>query len=111
MQNIIAPPKQKSMTSQNEEYSTIESPTANASPGVDVKSDKAESMDERVVENGSAHNKSEDLGKSAPNSPIASSAIGSPTGDFSDSYFGKTIGSDASPRDKETKRYFLRGTL
>lgn len=103
VQNIIAPPKQKSTTSQNKESSTIESPTANASPSVDVKSDKAESVDERVVENGSAHNKSEDLGKSAPNSPIASSAIGSPTGDFSDSYFGETIGSDASPRDKETK--------
>ncbi|XP_024017646.1 actin cytoskeleton-regulatory complex protein PAN1 isoform X2 [Morus notabilis] len=107
VQNIIAPPKQKSTLSQNKEPSIVESPKATASPKADLKSDKAESVDERVVENGSAHNKSEDLGKSSPNSPIASSAIGSPSGELSDSYFGKAIGSDASPRDKETKSYPL----
>ncbi|KAF4373974.1 hypothetical protein F8388_007880 [Cannabis sativa] len=56
----------------------------------------------RVVENGSAsaHDKIDDLAKSTPNSPIGSSVAGSPSGEFSD--FGKTFGSETSPRDKET---------
>ncbi|PON89906.1 Parvalbumin [Trema orientale] len=102
VQNVTAPPKQKSTLSQYKEPSVVESPRASASPDLDVKSDKPESVDGRVVENGSAHNKSEDLAKSAPNSPIGSSAVGSPSGEFSDSNFGKAFDS-ASPRDKETQ--------
>lgn len=92
--------------SQYNEPSVVESPKAATSPDLDAKSDKPDSVDGRVIENGTAHNKSEDLAKSAPNSPIGSSAVGSPSGEFSDSNFGKSF--DASPRDKETHRYFLR---
>ncbi|KAF4363910.1 hypothetical protein G4B88_004210 [Cannabis sativa] len=102
VQNTIAPPKQKSTLSQIKESSVVESPKAATSPDLDVKSDKPESVDERVVENGSAsaHDKIDDLAKSTPNSPIGSSVAGSPSGEFSD--FGKTFGSETSPRDKET---------
>ncbi|XP_062081529.1 uncharacterized protein LOC133787405 [Humulus lupulus] len=110
VQNTIAPTKQKSTLSQIKEASVVESPKAAALPDLDTKSDKQESVDEeRVVENGSAHYNNEDLAKSAPNSPIGSSVVGSPSGEFSD--FGKTFGSEASPRDKETSDLGGAGSL
>ncbi|KAL5562330.1 hypothetical protein UlMin_032077 [Ulmus minor] len=103
VQNVVAPPKQKSTLTQYTESYTAESPTAVSSPKVDTKPDTPRSVDERIVENGSAHEKSEDFTKSDPNSPIASSAIGSPSGLFTDSLFGKpTSGFDASPRDNHS---------
>lgn len=104
VQNVLAPPKQKSSV-QKEKAPPVESPTATSSPKVDVKSEKPQSADERVVENGAAYDKNEDgSAKSAPNSPFARSTVGSPSREFSDSNYGKTTGADASPRDKESQR-------
>ncbi|BFG42478.1 hypothetical protein CerSpe_287520 [Prunus speciosa] len=100
--NVLAPPKQKSSPAQKEKAPTVESPTAASSPKVKENSEKPQSVDERVVENGAAYDKNEyDSVKSAPNSPFASSTVGSPSREFSDSNFGKTTGADASPREKE----------
>lgn len=116
MQNVIAPPKQKSKLVQKDKGSAIDSqkvtPAPDAvtkeggsTPDADTKGEKPP-MDETAIENGSTHdNKSEDGSvKSAPNSPFASSVIGSPK-EYMDSNFGKTAGFDASPRDKDTLRY------
>lgn len=119
----MAPPKQKSKLDQNEEAPTVESPTAVSTPNGDVKSvdphtvnksddhifdksDDPHNVNERIVENGSAYNKSEESAKSAPNSPFSSSAVGSPSREFQDSNRGKSIFADTSPRNKETQRYF-----
>lgn len=103
VKNVLATPKQKSSSAKIEKASTAESPTAASKPEVDVESEKTQSTEERVVENGEAYDKNEDeSGKSVPNSPLASSTVGSPSGEFSDSNFGKTT---VSPRDKETLRY------
>lgn len=95
------------MLPQNKEAPTVESTTTASSPNADVKSDDLHNADERVVENGSAYDKSEeDNVKSAPNSPFAGSAIGSPSREFVNSNFEKNIGTETSPRNKETNRYF-----
>ena len=117
MQNVIAPPKQKSKSEsvQKEQGSAIDSQKVTPAPDVDTKDgdstpdadskeEKPPSMDEKAVENGSVHdNKSEDgSARSAPNSPFASSVIESPK-EHRDSNFGKAAGFDASPRDKDTQ--------
>ncbi|XP_022968928.1 epidermal growth factor receptor substrate 15-like 1 [Cucurbita maxima] len=84
VQNVIAPPKQKSKSVQKEKGSAVDSqnvtPAEDAdtqeggsAPDADTKGEKPPSMDETAVENGSAHdNKSENgSAKSAPNSPFA----------------------------------------
>ncbi|KAL6217921.1 hypothetical protein ACLB2K_011138 [Fragaria x ananassa] len=99
VQNVLAPPRQKPSLAKKERTSTIKSPTAASQPKGDVVSEKQQSTDERVVENGAAYDNNEDeSGKSVPNSPLASSTFGSPR-EFSDANFGKTT---LSPRDKET---------
>ncbi|KAG2390619.1 hypothetical protein LR48_Vigan338s001400 [Vigna angularis] len=119
VQNTIAPPKQKlpsavntkavntkavnteaaNTKAVNTEAVNTDSPTFAASPRSDDKSEKPQTTNEQVG-NGSVYNKSEDgSAKSAPSSPFASSAIGSPHGDFADSDFRKTTGEDSSPRD------------
>ncbi|XP_070661774.1 uncharacterized protein [Malus domestica] len=81
----------------------VEIPAA-ASPKVDVKSEKPESVDDKVVENGAAYdNNEEESAKSAPNSPFASTTVGSPSREFSDSNYGRTTGTDALPRDVESQ--------
>ncbi|KAG7022768.1 hypothetical protein SDJN02_16504 [Cucurbita argyrosperma subsp. argyrosperma] len=117
VQNVIAPPKQKSKSEsvQKEQGSAIDSQKVTPAPDVDTKDggstpdadskgEKPPSMDEKAVENGSVHdNKSEDgSARSAPNSPFASSVIESPK-EHRDSNFGKAAGFDASPRDKDTQ--------
>ncbi|PQQ06332.1 epidermal growth factor receptor substrate 15 [Prunus yedoensis var. nudiflora] len=82
--NVLAPPKQKSSPAQKEKAPTVESPTAASSPKVN---ENSESLRVQM--------------KGAPNSPFASSTVGSPSREFSDSNFGKTTGADASPREKE----------
>lgn len=110
--NVLAPPKQKSSPAQKEKAPTVESPTAASSPQVNENSEKPQSADGRVVENGAAYDKNEnDSAKSAPNSPFASSTVGSPSREFSDSNFGKTTGADASPREKEFQRYSSRSLV
>lgn len=121
VQNVIAPPKQKSKSVQKEKGAAVDSqkvapaPDADTKEGTkeggsepdpDTKGEKPPSMDETAVENGSTHdNKSEgESAKSAPNSPFASSVIGSPK-ESMDSNFGKAAGFDASPRDKDAHRY------
>ncbi|KAM4089592.1 hypothetical protein ACB094_07G165100 [Castanea mollissima] len=101
VQNVIAPPKEKSKSASNEKASTVESPTA-ASPKADVKVEKPHTMDEQAVENGSAYNRSEDESvKSAPSSPFARSAVESPPREFPDSNFDKAHSADASPSNKD----------
>ncbi|RXH97806.1 hypothetical protein DVH24_010131 [Malus domestica] len=96
--NVLAPPKQKSSSVQKEKAPPVESPTTASSPEVDVKSEKPQSTDAKVVENGAAYDKNEDeSAKSASNSPFASSTVGSPSREFSDSNYGKTTDADASP--------------
>ncbi|KAG4952754.1 hypothetical protein GYH30_038582 [Glycine max] len=122
VQNIIVPPKQKlpsavntkavnveavnteavNVEAVNTEAVNTDSPTFAASPKSDDKSEKPRTTNEQGVGNGSVYNKSEDGSvKSAPNSPFASSAIGSPHGDF-DSDIRKTAGEDSSLRDQDT---------
>ncbi|KAM3695848.1 hypothetical protein ACB098_07G165000 [Castanea mollissima] len=101
VQNVIAPPKEKSKSASNEKASTVESPTA-ASPKADVKVEKPHTMDEQAVENGSTYNRSEDESvKSAPSSPFARSAVESPPREFPDSNFDKAHSADASPSNKD----------
>ncbi|TKY57555.1 actin cytoskeleton-regulatory complex protein PAN1 [Spatholobus suberectus] len=103
VQNIIAPPKQKLPSAVNTKAVNIDSPTFAASPKSDDKSEKPQTTDEPGVGNGPVYNKSEDgSAKSAPNSPFASSAIGSPHRDFADSAIRKTADEDSSPRDQDT---------
>ncbi|XP_050145654.1 uncharacterized protein LOC126621284 isoform X6 [Malus sylvestris] len=67
---------------------------------------RPQSTDAKVVENGAAYDKNEDeSAKSAPNSPFASSTVGSPSREFSDSNYGKTTDADASPRNKESQSH------
>ena len=89
----------------------VESPAA-SSPKVDVKSEKPQSADDKVAENGAAYDKNEEeSAKSAPNSPFTSSTVGSPSREFSDSNYGRTTGTEASPRDKESQRYSFRSVV
>ncbi|XP_035540783.1 epidermal growth factor receptor substrate 15-like 1 isoform X1 [Juglans regia] len=102
VQNVIAPPREKFKSARDEKASTIESPTAAASPSDDTKSEKPQIMNEHGVENGSAYNKGEDdFAKSTPISPVARSAIESPPREFPDFNFDKAMDADASPRDKD----------
>ncbi|CAN6587163.1 unnamed protein product [Malus baccata var. baccata] len=110
--NVLAPPKQKSSSVQKEKAPPVESPTTASSPEVDVKSEKPQSTDAKVVENGAAYDKNEDeSAKSASNSPFASSTVGSPSREFSDSNYGKTTDADASPHNKESQRYSSRSVV
>jgi len=123
VQNTIAPPKQKlpsavntkavNTETVNKEAVNPDSPAFAASPKSDDKSEKPQTTtNEQGIGNGSVYNKSEDgSAKSAPNSPFAGSAIGSPQGDFADSDFRKTAGEDSSPRDhniQETQRLVFK---
>lgn len=119
VQNIIAPPKQKLPAAVNTKALDADSPKSVTSPKSDDKSEKPKSDDksekpqttnEHGVGNGSVYNKSEDGSvKSAPNSPFASSAVGSPHRDFVDSEVRKTSDEDISPGDQDamqdTQRY------
>ncbi|XP_027329528.1 epidermal growth factor receptor substrate 15-like 1 isoform X2 [Abrus precatorius] len=103
VQNIIVPPKQKLPSAANTKTMDIDSPTFAASPKSDDRSENPQTANEQGVDNGTVHNKSEDgSAKSAPNSPFASSAIGSPHRDFADSDIRKIVGEDSSPRDQDT---------
>ncbi|KAF7810725.1 epidermal growth factor receptor substrate 15-like 1 isoform X1 [Senna tora] len=107
VQNIIAPPKQKSVSGVNKEASVLDTQTSAASPKSDDKPEKLQTEDEQAVENGSIHGKGEDDSVvSAPNSPFASSAMGSPR-DSADSHVGKITGEDNSPLDQETLKETL----
>ncbi|CAL5190902.1 unnamed protein product [Lathyrus oleraceus] len=103
VQNTIAPPKQKLPKAVNTKALDIESPKLAASPkSDDDKSEKPQTTNEQGVDNGSPFNKSDDgSAKSAPNSPFASSTIGSPHRDFVDSDIRKNSGEDSSPRNQD----------
>ena len=103
MENVIAPPKQKLPSAGNKKTTAINSPTSAASPKSDDKLERPPNTDEQAIENGSLYSKNDDdLAKSAPNSPFASSAIGSPSGDSADSNFRKTNNEDRSMHVQET---------
>lgn len=102
VQNTIAPPKQKQPKAVNAKALDVDSPKFVASPKSDDKSEKPQTTNEQGVGNGSVYNKSDDgSAKSAPNSPFASSTIGSPHRDFVDSDIRKTSGEDSSPRNQD----------
>ncbi|XP_004491645.1 uncharacterized protein [Cicer arietinum] len=102
VQNTIAPPKQKLPKAVKTKSLDVDSPKFVASPKSDDKSEKPQTTNEQGVGNGSVYNKSDDgSAKSAPNSPFASSTIGSPHRDFVDSDIRKTAGEDSSPRDQD----------
>ncbi|KAJ7962446.1 Calcium-binding EF hand-like protein [Quillaja saponaria] len=127
IQNVLAPPKQKLSSARKEKASVVETPTSAASPKADDESEKPQTKasivesptfaaspkayhasekrktkDQMAVENGSANNKSKDGSvQSASNSPFARSAVGSPSREFPDSYFGKTM-EDTSPRETQS---------
>ncbi|XP_030512940.2 epidermal growth factor receptor substrate 15-like 1 [Rhodamnia argentea] len=106
VQNVIAPPKQKSSSAQVVKPSAPKSPVAaTSSPHADVDKEKPLTSDGHMVENGIHHNKNEDgTPKSAPSSPAATSTIESPSRDFVDSGYGKTTTVDSSLHyDKETQ--------
>ncbi|KAL3730976.1 hypothetical protein ACJRO7_027926 [Eucalyptus globulus] len=105
VQNVIAPPKQKSSSAQVVKPSALQSPVAPSSPHADVDKEKPLTSDGHAVENGIHHNKSENgTPKSAPSSPAATSTIESPSRDFADSVYGKTTAVDSSLHyDKETQ--------
>ena len=79
VQNAIAPPKLKTKPVDKEKASTAETLTA-APSSADVKSEDPPSMDERVIENGSAYSQTEDYSARSPgSSPLARTAAeGSP---------------------------------
>lgn len=102
VQNIIAPPKQKLPATVNTKALDTDSPKSVTSPKSDDKLEKPQTTNEHGVGNGSVYNKSEDGSvKSAPNSPFASSAVGSPHRDFVDNEVRKTSEEDISPGDQD----------
>ncbi|KAF8405559.1 hypothetical protein HHK36_010466 [Tetracentron sinense] len=104
VQNVIAPPKQQSTSVWKEKASTDEGLTTASSSNADGKSEKPLSMGERIPESGSAYAQSEDgSARSPPGSPGGRSALESPSQEFPDSHFGKSISADVSPRAKETQ--------
>lgn len=109
VQNTIAPPKQKLPKAVKTKSLDVDSPKFVASPKSDDKSEKPQTTNEQGVGNGSVYNKSDDgSAKSAPNSPFASSTIGSPHRDFVDSDIRKTAGEDSSPRDQDATQDIQR---
>ncbi|KAM1458032.1 hypothetical protein ACFX13_035997 [Malus domestica] len=93
--NVLAHPIQKSSSVQKEKAPPVESPTTASSPKVDVKSEKPQSTDAKVVENGAAYDKNEDeSAKIAPNSLFASSTVGSDDHAGAGSMFSGDKGSD-----------------
>lgn len=104
MQNIVAPPKQKSLvqnmtTPMNEDSSASPSKAA-------VKSKKDASVGEPIQEKESNHDHSENgTARSPPESPAGRSPAESPSHEFRDSPFKEGIGADSSPHAKEIHRF------
>ncbi|XP_048421632.1 uncharacterized protein LOC103941161 isoform X2 [Pyrus x bretschneideri] len=92
----------KSSSVQNERAPPLESPITASSPKDDFKSEKPQSAEAKVFENGADKNEDESA-KSALNSPFASCTVGSPSREFSDSNYGMTTDADTSPRNKESQ--------
>ncbi|KAJ4963191.1 hypothetical protein NE237_023130 [Protea cynaroides] len=104
VQNVVAPPKQKSTSVWKEKSSSDEGTTTASSPNADTKSEMPASTVDRNTENESAYAQSEDgSARSAPASPTGRSTVESPSHDFEDHHFAKNIGGDESPHAKETQ--------
>lgn len=113
MQNVVAPPKEKSSpTPQVEAASKVLSPKSpSTSPHAeDVKSEKPPTVDARVVVENGVHQDKSDTGgspRSATGTPRASISIGSPSAqeDLPDYDFAKTTSAETSVSfDKEKPR-------
>ncbi|XP_054787536.1 uncharacterized protein LOC129293548 isoform X1 [Prosopis cineraria] len=90
VENILAPPKQKMESAVGSKAAVVDNQTSAATAESDDKSDKLHTAEDHAIENGSAHSKGEDESAvSAPNSPFARSAIGSPTRDSEEFNVGK----------------------
>ncbi|KAF8034839.1 hypothetical protein BT93_C0997 [Corymbia citriodora subsp. variegata] len=117
VQNVIAPPKQKSSPAQVVKPSVVQSPVDPSLPQANVDKEKPLTSDGHVVENGIHHNKNEDgTPKSKPSSPAAPSTIESPSRDFADSGYGtgygKTTTMDSSLHyDKEISDHEAAGSV
>ncbi|KAK4284920.1 hypothetical protein QN277_001688 [Acacia crassicarpa] len=102
VENTLAPPKQKMASSVNRKAAVVANQISAASAESDDKSDKLPTAEDQAVENGSTHSKGEDESAvSAPNSPFARSAIGSPTRESEEFNVGKNNGEHDSSLDQE----------
>ncbi|OVA00637.1 EPS15 homology (EH) [Macleaya cordata] len=102
VQNIIAPPKEKSKSVWKEKTSADEGLTADSPSNADSKSEKPSSTAEHAHDGGSPYAHSEDdSARSPPGSPTGRSTLESPSQEFRETHFGKNFDTDASPRSKE----------
>lgn len=106
MQNVIAPPKEKTKPVRKEEKASAdEGLTADSSSNADSKSEKPNNTGEHFHDAESPFDaRSEDGSARSPlGSPTGRSTLESPSQEFRESHFGKSF--DSSPRAKETQRY------
>lgn len=108
VQNVIAPPKEKSQVEAASKVESPKSPTA-LTHAEDAKSDKPPGMQEDAAVENRVHNDKSDTGgspRSATGTPRAITSSGSPTEeDLLDSGFGKTTSAETSVSfDKENPR-------
>lgn len=97
VQNVIAPPKEKTVTVRKEKSVDEDLPSST------VESDKLSNKNERAQESGSTHTHSEDeSARSPPGSPAGRSTLESPSHDFRGNHFGK-FDSDSLFHTKESQ--------
>ncbi|KAI3862189.1 hypothetical protein MKX03_007836 [Papaver bracteatum] len=104
VQNVIAPPKEKTKPVRKEEKASAdEGLTADSSSNADSKSEKPNNTGEHFHDAESPFDaRSEDgSARSPPGSPTGRSTLESPSQEFRESHFGKSF--DSSPRAKETQ--------
>ncbi|GAB2291652.1 hypothetical protein Dimus_025908 [Dionaea muscipula] len=114
VQNIAAPPKTKLMLAKKELFSKAEGETIDNANGEKLPSvvkpdsgveaeEKTAATSERLFENGSANNWTEDASKrSQPSSPIVGKSHDGTQGEVIDNHAGKMVDSDASPHAEDT---------
>ncbi|PIA46708.1 hypothetical protein AQUCO_01500327v1 [Aquilegia coerulea] len=99
VQNVVAPPKDKSKPVRKEKASVDEDI---ASSVAEDKEEKPYNTSEQVHEAGSTYTHSEDeSARSAPGSPAGRSTLESPSNDFRDNHFAKSVDSDTLFHTKE----------
>ncbi|KAF5207708.1 Calcium-binding ef hand family protein [Thalictrum thalictroides] len=101
VQNVIAPPKDKSKPVRKEKASADEDVSSSIAKD---KEEKPYNTSEQVHEGGSTYTHSEDeSARSAPGSPAGRSTLESPSNDFRDNHFAKSVDSDALFHTKENR--------
>ncbi|KAF9611960.1 hypothetical protein IFM89_037180 [Coptis chinensis] len=100
VQNVIAPPKEKSKSVWKEKGPVDEGLTSSTAEG---EVEKPSNTSERVHEDGSIYAHSEDeTARSLPGSPAGRSTLESPSQEFRENHFGKSIDVDAPFHAKES---------